>query len=209
MNNNIKKLTKVLVRLTTRHFLIIDAVCFAIAPLLALQIRLDGILNLAPYLQSLAVITVLFVAVKLIVFYAGGLYNRYWQYAGLEEMAQIAMLIGISLAVEIILFQQLYQLNNSPSANLPRPLPLLDAMISFLLVAAIRFSIPALARWNHKPLKVQQGDRILIVGAGSAGTSLVLSMQRSPEVGLHPIAFIDDDPQKFRKQIRGLTVVGK
>ncbi len=208
MNKNIKKLSKVLVRLRTRHFLIIDAICFAIAPLLALEIRLDGILNLAPYLQSLAVITVLFVAVKLIVFYGGGLYKRYWQYAGLEEMAQIAMLIGISLVVETIWFQKLYHLNNSPIANLPRSLPLLEAIISFLLVAAVRFSIPALERWNQKPWKVQQGDRILIVGAGSAGTSLALSMQRSPEVGLDPIAFIDDDPKKFRKQIRGLTVVG-
>ncbi len=157
MNKNIKKLSKVLVRLTTRHFLIIDTICFAIAPLLALQIRLDGILNLAPYLQSLAVITVLFVAVKLLVFYAGGLYKRYWQYAGLEEMAQIAMLIGISLGVETIWFQKLYHLNNSPIANLPRSLPLLEAIISFLLVGAIRFSIPGLERWNQKPLKVQQG----------------------------------------------------
>jgi len=150
MNKNIKKLSKVLVGLSTTHFLMIDAICLALAPLLALGIRLDGRFNLAPYLQSLAVITVLFVAVKLIVFYAGGLYKRYWQYAGLEEMGQIAMLIGISLGVEIILFQKLYHLNNSPIANLPRSLPLLDAMICFLLVAAIRFSIPALARWNQK-----------------------------------------------------------
>ncbi|MEG5031425.1 polysaccharide biosynthesis protein [Microcoleus sp. AT3-D2] len=204
----IKKISKVLVGLRTRHFLIIDAICFAIAPLLALAIRLDDTLTLAPYLNSLAVVTVLFVAVKLAVFYAGGFYKRYWQYAGLEEMAQIAMLIGISLAVEIILFQQLYQLNNSPIANLPRSLPLLDAIISFLLVAAIRFSIPALERWHQKPWKVQQRDRILIVGAGSAGTSLMQTMQRSPEVGLDPIAFIDDDPKKISKQIRKLTVVG-
>ncbi|MEG4492660.1 hypothetical protein [Microcoleus sp. D3_18_C4] len=93
----IKKISKVLVGLRTRHFLVIDAICLVIAPLLALAIRLDGILNLAPYLQSLAVVTVLFLAVKLTVFYAGGLYKRYWQYAGLEEMAQITMLIGISL----------------------------------------------------------------------------------------------------------------
>ena len=208
MNKNIRKLSKVLVGLRTRHFLTIDAICFAIAPLLALAIHLDGILNLAPYLQSLAVITLLCVAVKLIVFYAGGLYKRYWQYAGLEEMAQITMLIGVSLAVEIILLQPLYQLNNSPIANLPRSLPLLDAMISFLLVAAIRFSIPALERWSQKRWKVQRRNRILIVGAGSAGTSLVQTMQRSPEVGLHPIAFIDDDRKKVYKEIRGLTVVG-
>ena len=33
-------------------------------------------------------------------------------------------------------------------------------------------------------------------------------MQRSPEVGLDPIAFIDDDRQKINKRIRKLTVVG-
>ena len=209
MNKNIRrKLSKVLVGLRTRHFLMVDAVCLAIAPLLALGIRLDGRFNLAPYLQSLAVVTVLFIAVKLTVFYTGGLYKRYWQYAGLEEMTLLGMLIGISLGVEIILSQPLYQLNNSPIANLPRSLPLLDAMISFLLVGAIRFSIPALERWNQKRWKVQQRDRILIVGAGSEGTSLVQTMQRSPEVGLDPIAFIDDDPKKVNKQIRGLTVVG-
>ncbi|MEG4816459.1 polysaccharide biosynthesis protein [Microcoleus sp. K5-D4] len=202
-----KKISKVLVGLRTRHFLIIDAICLAIAPLLALAIRLDDTLTLAPYLHSLALVTVLFVAVKLAVFYAGGFYKRYWQYAGLEEMTQIAMLIGISLAVEIILFQQLYHLNNSSRA-LPRSLPLLDAIISFLLVGAIRFSIPALERWNQKPWKVQQRDRVLIVGAGSAGTSLMQTMQRSPEVGLDPIAFIDDDPKKISKQIGRLTVVG-
>ncbi|MEG4941307.1 polysaccharide biosynthesis protein [Microcoleus sp. F4-D5] len=208
MNTIVKKLSKVLVGLRTRHFLIIDAICLAIAPLLALAIRLDDTLTLAPYLNSLAVVTVLFVAVKLTVFYAGGFYRRYWRYAGLEEMAQITMLIGVCLAVEIILFQQLYQLNNSPIGNLPRSLPLLDAIISFLLVAAIRFSIPALERWNQKPWKVQQRERVLIVGAGSAGTSLMQTMQRSPEVGLDPIAFVDDDPKKISKQIRKLTVVG-
>ncbi len=208
MNKILKKISKVLVGLRTRHFLIIDVVCFAIAPLLALELRLDGIRNLSPYLNSLAVVTLLFVAVKLGIFYVGGFYKRYWQYAGLEEMAQIAMLIGISLAVQTILFQQLYQLNNSPIANIPRSLPILDAMIGFLLVAAIRFSIPALERWNQKPWKVQQRDRVLIVGAGSAGISLMQTMQRSPEVGLDPIAFIDDDSQKISKQIRKLNVVG-
>jgi FlaA1/EpsC-like NDP-sugar epimerase/EAL domain-containing protein (putative c-di-GMP-specific phosphodiesterase class I) len=209
MNNKIlKKISQVLVGLRTRHFLIIDAICFTIAPLLALEIRLDGIWDLTPYLHSLAVVTVLFLTIKLTVLYVGGFYKRYWQYAGLEEMAQIALLMGISLAVQTVLFQQLYHLNNSPIANLPRLLPLLDATIGFLLVAAIRFSIPALERWNQKSWKVQQRDRVLIVGAGSAGTSLMQTMQRSPEVGLDPIAFIDDDPKKITKRIRRLTVVG-
>ena len=208
MNKILKKISKVLVGLRTRHFLIIDGICFTIAPLLALAIRLDDALTLDPYLHGLGIVTVLFLAVKLTVLYFGGFYKRYWQYAGLEEMAQIAMLTGVALTVEVILFQLLYHLDNSPIANLPRSLPLLDATIGFLLVAATRFSIPAFVRWNQKPWKLQRHERVLIVGAGSAGTSLMQTMQRSPEVGLDPIAFIDDDPKKITKQIRRLTVVG-
>jgi FlaA1/EpsC-like NDP-sugar epimerase len=33
-------------------------------------------------------------------------------------------------------------------------------------------------------------------------------MQRNPQLGMYPAAFIDDDPQKFNTRIRGVSVVG-
>lgn len=49
---------------------------------------------------------------------------------------------------------------------------------------------------------------MLIVGAGSAGIALVEEMQRNPWLGFHPVAFIDDNPQKLNLRIRRLPVVG-
>jgi FlaA1/EpsC-like NDP-sugar epimerase len=48
----------------------------------------------------------------------------------------------------------------------------------------------------------------LVVGAGSAGVSLVQEMQRNPQLGFYPVAFIDDDPRKLHARIRGISVVG-
>ena len=40
------------------------------------------------------------------------------------------------------------------------------------------------------------GDRVLVVGSGKAGTSIVMEMQRNPQLGLNPVAFVDDDNDK-------------
>jgi FlaA1/EpsC-like NDP-sugar epimerase/EAL domain-containing protein (putative c-di-GMP-specific phosphodiesterase class I) len=208
MNRIIRKISKGLLSLRNRHFLLIDTICLAIAPVLALAIRLDDSFTLAPYLYGLAVATVLFVAVKLTVFYTCGFYRRYWRYAGIDELAQIAVLIGVALALETILFQGLAHLSIFGVNKLPRSLPLLDAMLSFLFIGGIRFSIPAIERLSQRRRKYQRCDRLLIVGAGSAGISLMQKMQRSSQLGLYPAAFIDDDPKKLNLRIRGVSVVG-
>ncbi len=50
--------------------------------------------------------------------------------------------------------------------------------------------------------------RVLIVGAGSAGSLIAREMQRHPEAGLRPIGFLDDDPGKQRQWVVGLPVFG-
>jgi exopolysaccharide biosynthesis polyprenyl glycosylphosphotransferase len=39
-------------------------------------------------------------------------------------------------------------------------------------------------------------DRVLIYGSGSTGRRVFSALTRSPRLGLHPIAFVDDDPSK-------------
>jgi len=63
------------------------------------------------------------------------------------------------------------------------------------------------------PLSGQNGDnrskRVLVVGAGDAGALVVREMQKNPHLPLKPVCFLDDDPDKQRKQIHGIPVVGK
>ena len=48
----------------------------------------------------------------------------------------------------------------------------------------------------------------LIVGAGAAGTLLVRQMLMHPKMRMMPVAFVDDDPEKQRKDIYGVRILG-
>jgi FlaA1/EpsC-like NDP-sugar epimerase/EAL domain-containing protein (putative c-di-GMP-specific phosphodiesterase class I) len=111
------------------------------------------------------------------------------------------------------LFQSiaLYSLNSIaglPVNFLPNSLPLLDGLFSFLLVGAVRFSIPFLDRVTQQRSYRPHVTRVLVFGAGSAGISLAREMQKHPDNGLLPIGFVDDAPSKLNYYISGLRVLG-
>ena len=207
----IERISQALFKLKNRHFIAIDAIAFLIAPLLALALRLDqfnifNIFNI--YGFDLIPIAALFLAIKLSVLYSFGFYRRYWRYASIDELTQIIMLAAATIVLEtFVVYAHNHWLNLSET-NLPRSLPLLDGILSLLFVGGLRFSIRAVERASQKQTNSTHDERVLIVGAGNAGVHLVQQMQQDPQLGIYPIAFIDDDPTKLRLYIGGLPVVG-
>lgn len=207
----INKISQALFRLKNRHFIVIDAIAFLLTPLLALALRLDqiNILNIFnTYGVELIIISALFLAIKLSVLYGFGFYKRYWRYASIDELTQIIMLAAATIVLEtLVVYAHNHWLNLLDTA-LPRSLPLLDGMLSLLYVGGLRFSVRAVERASQKQTNSTHGERVLIVGAGNAGVHLVQQMQHNPQIGIYPIAFVDDDPTKLKLYIRGLPVVG-
>ncbi len=201
-------LLKELLKMRNRHLLILDVIVFSFTPILALILRLDGDLALEPYLYQLGIATILFLIVKQSVLWSFGFYRRYWRYASVEELTYIAMLIAAAVAIQALLFDILQFLPHFGLDKLPRSLPFIDGLLSCIFVGGLRFSIRALERSSNKHAAFNPKERVLIVGAGDAGVSLVKEMQINPQLGFHPVAFIDDDPRKFHARIRGILVVG-
>ncbi len=54
----------------------------------------------------------------------------------------------------------------------------------------------------------KEGRRVLIYGAGDGGELVLRELHNNPEWNYNPIGFIDDDPLKTDKLIRGLKVFG-
>ncbi|MBK7178387.1 MAG: hypothetical protein IPH82_14585 [Chloroflexi bacterium] len=79
-----------LFRLRNRHFFYLDFLIFLSTPALALVLRTDG-LAITRYWQSLVVVTAVFLAIKVAVFLGLGLYNHYWRYASIDELANFAL----------------------------------------------------------------------------------------------------------------------
>ncbi|MBO3460080.1 polysaccharide biosynthesis protein [Aetokthonos hydrillicola Thurmond2011] len=194
--------------LRNRHFFIFDTIFFSIAPLLALNVYLDGNLTLEAYKPELILVILLFLTVKLTVFWGFGFYRHYWRYADIDDLVFIAMATIAGVIIESLLFDTFYYISPLTRNQLPQSLPFLDGLISCIFIVGLRFSIGAIERVTHKPGLFHPRERVLIVGAGSAGVSLVQEIQRNPQIGLEPVGFIDDNPNKLNLRIRGILVVG-
>ncbi|MEM7552777.1 MAG: nucleoside-diphosphate sugar epimerase/dehydratase [Cyanobacteria bacterium P01_A01_bin.84] len=201
-----------LLKMRNSHLLILDILVFSITPVLALVMRLDGNIALSPYLLDLFFATILFLSIKLAVFVSFGFYRRYWRYASIEELIYLGMLMIATVVVQTLIFDVIQYLPNFSAFNLPQSLPLIDGLLSCLFIGTLRFSVRAVERvsqkQNKRNYKDNRKERVLVVGAGSAGVSLVQEMHRNPQLGLHPVAFIDDNPDKQNLRIREITVVG-
>lgn len=197
-----------LLHLRNRHFFFCDIILFSITPLLALILRLDGALTLKTYISELVIATILFSVVKLTLLWSFSFYRRYWRYASIEDLIYITMLILSAVIIQYFLFSVLHSIPHFSIEKLPQSLPFIDGLLSFIFIGGLRFSVRAVERTSHKQTVLNSQERILIVGAGSAGVSLVQEMQINPQLGFYPVAFIDDDPQKFNVNIRGIPVLG-
>lgn len=201
-------LNKKLLKLRNRHFLILDCLFLTFSPFLSLALRLDGKIDFSMYLTGLFWCTAIFLTLKISIFYKLGLYKRYWNSASIDELAKLIYIIFWAVVLQTTIFVLFNYTNILYFQTLPLSLPLLDGIITFFFVAGVRFSIRLSERLNERRKISYHGERILVVGSGKAGNSIVQEMQRNPQLGLNPVAFVDDDIEKKGLKIRGIPVMG-
>jgi FlaA1/EpsC-like NDP-sugar epimerase/EAL domain-containing protein (putative c-di-GMP-specific phosphodiesterase class I) len=208
IEKKLKGLDKKLLGLNNSHFFLLDAVVFSLTPLLAFVLRLDEFSALKQYRSGLIVATLIFSLVKIVIFTVGGFYKRYWKYASIDELTQIAGLTTSAVIANTMILSVLEYISELERFLVPRSLTLLDGILTFVLIGGIRFSIRAAESKNQKSKNFYRRDRVLIVGAGDAGVSILQEMRRNLKLGFNPVAFVDDNPQKKGLNIQGLPVVG-
>ncbi|GLY09080.1 UDP-N-acetylglucosamine 4,6-dehydratase [Bacillus badius] len=128
------------------------------------------------------------------------LYQKAWEYASVHELIAIVKAVTLSVLVtaivQLIAFQDIYV----------RVL-LITWMLHILLIGGSRFS------WrlyrNHFIARDKEKKRALIVGAGSGGSMVVRQLLSHTDADFRPVALVDDDHNKQRLQIHGITVAGK
>ncbi len=202
------RLVRGLLALRNRHFLAADIVLFLLIPMVALALRLDSALEFRHYGRSLLVTTLCFLIIKIAVFYRVGLYTRFWRYASIDELAHI-IVVGLgATAVQLAGYLLLLRPLGWISDDFPRSLPLIDGLLTVVAVGGVRYSVRLAERLQDQRARTPNGERVLIVGAGEAGVSIVQEMQSNPRLGLLPVGFVDDDPDKQRARIRGVQVLG-
>jgi FlaA1/EpsC-like NDP-sugar epimerase len=193
--------------LQNRLIIIGDVLLIIIAALGSYALRTDLGPMFEFYLPQALFFTALALIVQPLVFYFFGLYRRMWVYASVQELKLVVIAVtcaSLILALIITILRATDIISNFIRSVVP-----IDWLLSLVLIGGLRFSMRILA---EVPVSGSNGSarskRVLVVGAGDAGALVVREMQKNPNLPLRPICFLDDDPDKQRKQIHGIPVVG-
>ncbi len=134
------------------------------------------------------------------IFWLFGLYRGMWRFASVQDLVRIIKSVLLGLPIITTIMAMMTRLEGIPrSFFLLYPLLLAAGLclprIMYRLFKDHRFHIPSNA-----------GKRTLIIGAGSAGEMLSRDLLHRDEY--QPLAFLDDDPVKWNKEIHGIRVFG-
>jgi len=177
----------------------IDVFLWALAGFLAFGLRLDG--WPAPYWKSILYYLLLSLPVKSILVWAYGLHLQAWSRFGFRDLWRLGQAVA---AGTLLHFSGTLLLGET--LGMPRSVPLLEGGVAFLLMGVVRFLVRRY--WERTRASGAEGTRVLIVGAGDAGSMVARELLRHPEAGLLPVGFLDDDPNKRGQTLMGLKVWG-
>lgn len=191
-----------------RYFLLVDVLVVLLAALGSFVLRFDWFFP--AFQRDFAFYATAAVLTKPAVFYACGMYRRYWRYASISDMVALVLAVSLSsvimgLIVGVALFSHVIE-------QFGRSVVLIDSLLTLFGTGAVRLSLRIVAESRGKAGPVRPLDhtrRILVAGAGHAGTMVVREMQRNPQLGMVPVGFVDDDRTKIGKRIYGLPVFGR
>jgi FlaA1/EpsC-like NDP-sugar epimerase len=182
-----------------------DACLVALAYYLAFQLRFLDEPNGMPhryevlFAQSVGFV----VAGKLAVFYAFGLYQKWWRYVSGRDFILILRAVVVSSALLVVFFAVV-----KPFAHtLPRSVEVMDFILTALLIAGARLAVRLIVERPDRGARLPKHE-MLVVGAGSGGQMVVRELQLNPNLGATAIGFVDDDPRKRGMRMLGLKVLG-
>ncbi|MBX3181895.1 MAG: polysaccharide biosynthesis protein [Polyangiaceae bacterium] len=191
----------------------IDLGALALAFWLAFLVRFDGelpdwgfkrLVLLMPYVVSLEFVV-------LVVF---GVRRFAWRYVGLNEAVRIAMAVGTSLAILLVIrIVTGWLVPEVPWLRvtlIPTGVLIINAGLASLGVlgarALRRITVERSEAARHRP--GERGTPIFLIGAGQAGAIVARELASRRDLGFQPVGFVDDDLLKQGAVIHGLKVLG-
>ena len=178
------------------------AVCGAY--LLALLFRFDGIYSAIPsqYIKPYNTFILPFAAFSVVIFLLCRMYNGMWRYASFADFVKTFVGSAISSILHAVLITVLF-------TRMPISYYILGAGFQFVLLEGIRFAarFVIMLKKRHEPLRGESRN-IMLIGAGNAAQMILRDMTRANEISDRVVCIIDDDPNKWRRTMDGIPIVG-
>ena len=186
-------------------FLLMDAIFIIVAGGLALLVRFDFDFEqvpsgyLEPWFRALPVQFLVTAAV----FWPRRMYRYLWRYVSAHDVAE--MVISVVLA---------YCAFHVPAAlfgyHQPRSVLFMELLFQLFLLVGGRCTFRFLRMFasSARQARQEEGERVMLIGAGEAGRMLLREISVTPQLKSHVCCIIDDDKSKQGKYIGNVPIVG-
>lgn len=182
--------------------LIVDIFVILFSSFLSLWIRFDmQISNIPPnYIEAARKYAPFYVLITIIIFFMLRLYSFMWSVAGMKE--EMHIVIACILA-------SLCQISGMTMMELRVPRSYYGICFAVLAtcetIVRLSYRIGRSLRSGYgRPV----GKRVMIVGAGTAGSMILREMMTSTYTEGHVVCFVDDDKNKQGKYLNGILIAG-
>lgn len=201
----LKRLTMKLF-LRNRHLLMLDILVIFAATVASYGIRLETFNFSAQIWRGIAFYALLAAALRVPLFYAHGMYTRYWAAAGQAELVSAAAACFSSASLLVVCVLLLTALYPEGAQFVPRSIPFIESALTTLAVIAVRFSVRLYySRKRQLPTNCTR-QNTLIIGAGHTGIQVLDALRLKNELAV--VGFLDDDPRKIGALVRDVRVLG-
>ncbi|MEX0780343.1 MAG: nucleoside-diphosphate sugar epimerase/dehydratase [Balneolales bacterium] len=185
-----------------RYKFISDLCLWSLATPIAYLLSLEGVVQNA---GDILIVTLILLPFKAGIIQYMGYHTRSWHKVGIRDLFMLIAGTGL-----ISLFSVIWSIGASGILFLPLNVPFIEGLLALSTLGFIRLVCRVSHERKGEKLHRSNGDtkRILIAGAGEAGTMLAREMLRHPESGLNPVGYLDDHKAGNSRLLVGIPVLG-
>ena len=183
--------------------IIMDSFLIGLAAVFALILRFEfGEID-EPFMKNVLECLPIFIPATLVIFWRFRIYHSLWEYISAKEVENIILACAVSTIVQLIII-----------VALDKRLPRSYYILYMTLVASGVIATRAVYRWIRlkknirKKKRSKTQSRVMIIGAGEAGTTLIREIQNSEQLNYKVCCIMDIDKNKHGKYLRGVPIMG-
>ena len=186
-------------RLKILLLFIVDSLLVVGSVFLGFRLVTEGLIR---NIHGLTITAILSLVAYHVFSYFFNLYWRDWEYASVYEVITVVKCVSATVIVSTISGLAFFD------TKVTWQFLIVCWLLLVISIGGVRLSMRVFREFFADSSVMENAKPTLIVGAGAAGTLLVRQMLMHPAMRMDPIAFVDDDPDKLRKDIYGVRILG-
>ena len=189
--------------------MIYDVAAIYASYMAALMLRFDLMFSRIPafFLDAARRFLPIYCVICVAVFWLFRLYRSIWRFASYSELirtigATIVTCLIHCVGMAVVCSQLGLQ------RRMPYSYYAMGFALQFILTLSIRFVARLITLLKDRVKPPKSGSRVLLIGAGSAGQSILRDINHTSETDDQVVCMIDDDPNKWGRSIDNVPIVG-